>query len=542
MAISRDVALPLAMIGLFVFVTLGAGGIKSNVVVLGADQFKLPEQAKQQESFFNFFYWCINIGATVAFLFLTNVALYGLEIGGDVWVPERFGFFASFAIPTTAFVIALILFVAGKRWYVMRPPEGSAVIGFLQTISRASMRELCAQGGMLLAACILLSTSFIILVASFFVSDSDTHSGLAISGLGMIFVGMVLLIGAGTDGGKWVLSPASSNPSLEQRVGETDAAAVVRVLPVAACVIVFWMIYIQMSTTFLLQGLQMDLKIGDTELSPATLNVFDSLAIMILIPIVDRGLYPCLERLGLPLGMLQKIGIGFGFAAASVAVAGIVEIERKHAAMLPLGANATATCGGDGGKPLPMSELSIWWQTPQYVLIGFGEIFAAITCYELFYATVPAHMRSVCQSINLLCTAFGSLAAGGLTSACAAWLPNNLNQGHLEYLYFTLAGIMAVNIAIFAVVGPRFAAQLAQQEQVAPEPPPFEPLLSVRDSVGPGVRMSYSGLDRLSGQRRSGSALSERHKTGDLASSGGLAEPLVTPVADSEAGGSSDKV
>ena len=51
-AINKDLALGTAMVGFFVFIALGAGGIKSNVVVLGADQFKLPEQTKQQESFF----------------------------------------------------------------------------------------------------------------------------------------------------------------------------------------------------------------------------------------------------------------------------------------------------------------------------------------------------------------------------------------------------------------------------------------------------------------------------------------------------------
>jgi peptide/histidine transporter 3/4 len=124
-AIPREMALGFTMVGLFAFVTIGAGGIKSNVVVLGADQFKLPEQEHHQASFFNFFYWCINIGATGAFLFLTNVALYGL---GDL-IPPRFGFFASFAIPLAAFVVALLAFVAGERRYVQRPPEGVILPG-----------------------------------------------------------------------------------------------------------------------------------------------------------------------------------------------------------------------------------------------------------------------------------------------------------------------------------------------------------------------------------------------------------------------------
>lgn len=43
---------------------LGAGGIKSNVVVLGADQFRLPEQEEQQASYFNFFY-CASANAAL---------------------------------------------------------------------------------------------------------------------------------------------------------------------------------------------------------------------------------------------------------------------------------------------------------------------------------------------------------------------------------------------------------------------------------------------------------------------------------------------
>ncbi len=49
-AISEELALVLSLTGLFGGVTLGAGGIKSNVVVLGADQFRLPEQEAEQAS------------------------------------------------------------------------------------------------------------------------------------------------------------------------------------------------------------------------------------------------------------------------------------------------------------------------------------------------------------------------------------------------------------------------------------------------------------------------------------------------------------
>ena len=72
-----------------------------------------------------------------------------------------------------------------------------------------------------------------------------------------------------------------------------------------------------------------------TELSPATLNVFDSVAIMLLIPVVDRILYPSLAACGIRLSMLSKMGIGFGFALLSVLTAGFVERMRRDSPLLP---------------------------------------------------------------------------------------------------------------------------------------------------------------------------------------------------------------
>ena len=190
---------------------------------------------------------CINIGATVAFLFLTNVALYGL--GG--LVPARFGFFASFAIPLAAFVLALAAFAAGRPWYTLAPPQGSVVADFLATLRAATRRSVvcCVQphgasgclpgrGCLLPLACGSLGLSFCAVVASFFLPAGPARDGAAIGGLGLILVGLVMLIGCGANT-DWVRSAHADGA---RAAAEADAAAVVRILPLAACVVVFWMI------------------------------------------------------------------------------------------------------------------------------------------------------------------------------------------------------------------------------------------------------------------------------------------------------------
>lgn len=67
---------PLFMVGLFVFVGIGSGGIKANVITLGGDlQFDTskPEEAKQQGTFLNYFYWRINLGALVSCGYLSQL-------------------------------------------------------------------------------------------------------------------------------------------------------------------------------------------------------------------------------------------------------------------------------------------------------------------------------------------------------------------------------------------------------------------------------------------------------------------------------------
>ena len=61
------------------------------------------------------------------------------------------------------------------------------------------------------------------------------------------------------------------------------------------------------------QGLTMDLSMGPHfSLTSASLSAFDTIAIIILVPIYDRLLIPLLRRVNLAPTYLQRIGIGLG--------------------------------------------------------------------------------------------------------------------------------------------------------------------------------------------------------------------------------------
>ena len=114
-----DVSPPvLFLLGLFLFVAVGSGGIKPNVVVLGADQFDptVPIEKVQMDSYFNYFYWSINIGATFSFGFLAYLAVNGIGA-----IPKSHGFFASFVIPAVAMAAAILVFTMGLSKYIKKP-------------------------------------------------------------------------------------------------------------------------------------------------------------------------------------------------------------------------------------------------------------------------------------------------------------------------------------------------------------------------------------------------------------------------------------
>lgn len=242
-----------------------------------------------------------------------------------------------------------------------------------------------------------------------------------------------------------------------------------------------------------------------TKIAVSTLNLFDTLGIILLVPFFDRVVYPFFHRHGHPLSQLQRFGAGFIFAALAMVTAGLLEIYRKSQAPseTPYPTNSTDTstisfleqhisacqnlddfnpfayqswfaAGGsssstpppaacvqigpslpDGSLPLSsiscedvplVSPVSVFWQVPQFLLIGVSEILTSITSYAFFYAQAPPNMRSFAASLNLLTTAVGTWLCIPLVALANSgeveWVPSDVNEGNLAAFFFLLAGIM----------------------------------------------------------------------------------------------------
>jgi peptide/histidine transporter 3/4 len=100
--------------GLVLF-AIGAGGIKANFSPLGAQQVEwIGEHAVH--SFFNWFFWAVNIGGCIAFLAV-------------VYVQQEIGFDVGYAISAATMFAALIVFLLPRSFYREHPQGKGCSVG-----------------------------------------------------------------------------------------------------------------------------------------------------------------------------------------------------------------------------------------------------------------------------------------------------------------------------------------------------------------------------------------------------------------------------
>ena len=110
-----------------IFISVGTGGIKSNVSPFGAEQVQALGPGAVR-TFFNWFYWFINVGSFVSYTLV-------------VYVQTNQGFFWGYLIPFGGMVLAILIFVAARKKYICSPPNGSVLTDIFRIISSAVKRK-----------------------------------------------------------------------------------------------------------------------------------------------------------------------------------------------------------------------------------------------------------------------------------------------------------------------------------------------------------------------------------------------------------------
>ncbi|XP_004715094.1 solute carrier family 15 member 3, partial [Echinops telfairi] len=394
---------------------LAASSVRTNLTSFGADQvLDLGRNATQR--FFNWFYWSINLGAVLS-LFVV------------AFVQQNISFLLGYSIVVGCVGLAFFIFLFATPVFITKPPMGSQVSSMLKLALQNCCPQLChrhfardPQGAQLL--------------------PDQRH--------------------------------AQPGPSPQEDIANFQV--LVKLLPVMVTLVPYWMVYFQMQSTYVLQGLHLHIP-NIFQASPANIStalralpnsytipqawllLANVVVVVILVPVKDHLLDPFLVRHNVLPSTLRKMVLGMFFGFTSVIVAGILEMERlqyiHHNETVP------QQIGQDTYYAAP---LSIGWQIPQYLLIGISEIFASIPGLEFAYSEAPRAMKGAVMGIFFCLSGVGSLLGSGLVALLTlprGWLHcpedfGNINNCRMDLYFFLLAGIQAATALLFLWISHRY--------------------------------------------------------------------------------------
>ncbi|PIA32687.1 hypothetical protein AQUCO_04400110v1 [Aquilegia coerulea] len=415
-------------IGLFYvstyMVALGNGGYQPNIATFGADQFdeEHPKEGHSKVAFFSYFYLALNLGS----LFSNTVLGYFEDHG--LWT---LGFWVS----TGSAFIALVLFLIGTPRYRHFKPSGNPISRVSQVVVAATKKwtlkvpagsdvlyevegkECAIQGGRKM----LHTRGFKFLDRAAYVTSDDFGQ------------------------------ENKNHPSPWRLCTVTqveEVKCILRLLPIWLCTILYSVVFTQMASLFVEQGAAMNTTVGHFRVPPAGMSAFDILSVAFFVFLSRRVLDPIVSRIRnvktKGLTELQRMGIGLIIAIMAMVSAGIVECYRLRFIQ------------EDG-----TSSLSIFWQVPQYALIGASEVFMYVGQLEFFNDQAPDGLKSFGSALCMTSISLGNYVSSLLVSIVMkistkdnmpGWIPGNLNRGHLDRFFFMLAALTAIDFVVYLAV------------------------------------------------------------------------------------------
>ena len=244
----------------------------------------------------------------------------------------------------------------------------------------------------------------------------------AVPGVLMALATLVFFMGRS----KFAHIPPGGSGFLKETTSGEGLRAVVNLSLIYVFVAVFWSLFDQSGSAWVLQAQDMDRRWFGVNWTPSQIQAVNPLLIMFMIPLFAYGVYPLINRV-FRLTPLRKISIGMFVGAAAFAVSAWIE----HMIV-------------DGGRP------HIVWQVLAYVILTAAEIMVSITCLEFSYTQAPKKMKSLVMGLFLLSISLGNV----FTAAVNFFIQNDDKTSKLpgaSYYWFFTALMLATALLFVGV-------------------------------------------------------------------------------------------
>ncbi|PUZ43333.1 hypothetical protein GQ55_9G653000 [Panicum hallii var. hallii] len=417
-------------------IALGNGAYQPAATTFGADQFDEIDagERKSKSAFFGYFFVANNLGGVLAV-----TALSYMEDKGQ-WV-------LAFWISTAAALVGVVLFALGTLRYRHFLPNGNAIVSVCQVIVAATknrhvktpqqaqdLYEEADYGNDEEAAKIKKKNKMLLHTPDFRCLDKAA-----------------------------VVVTTSTPPTRHQRQSWSlctvtqveELKCILRLAPIWVCSILYSTAYSQMSSVFIEQAQAMDASLWGLKIPAAGMGVFEILGVTAFVFIYSF----CIARIVSKVVSrepteLERMGAGLVISTLAMITSGLVEQQRlKHATTLT--------------QPSSSSSLTILWQIPQYVLIGASEVFMYVTMTEFFNDQLPEGLKSLGSAMSVASMSAGNFASsllvtvvmaitckGGQAAGC--WIPQDLNQGHVDRFFFVIAALNAMDLLTYVIFAKRY--------------------------------------------------------------------------------------
>ncbi|KAF4131711.1 POT family [Phytophthora infestans] len=356
----------------------------------------------------------------LAFLSATLV-FPSLAIHGFGAIPAEYGFMAVYLVGLLMLLTFVGVMLSTRKRYVDVPPTRSALGAVIRVVVRRARHNY--QARMIVLGTIMYLSAFLLNFPAAFLGDHGEVGHNISYACGVLTIAATILyiyyardpsfIDGATDALGVELDPETIR-GIKQ---------VIRILPFNAFNMFWWVCQNQRGNNQTI--------IQETDI-----------------------VYPSYEKyFGEPPSRYGKVLAGYIVAIIAMLWTGFFKIIRRNSSLLTYddsNGEMQYILNDDGGQP--MSDIPWYAAIPQYCLVSLATVFIQISTYNIGYTEVPLSLCGMSIALGFFMNSMGSTLLSVFVLLFGKYIPTDLNDGHMEYLYFALAAVMAINTFFYVLV------------------------------------------------------------------------------------------